>query len=127
VTNWSVQRQLSPTLVLGLIRQESRFEAQIRSSAGATGLMQVMPDTGAWIASKTGITSYSLSNPEDNIKMGTWYLDYTHREYGNNSMLAVASYNAGPGAVGNWVTNVASAIPMCLCSKSPIAKPVVMW
>jgi soluble lytic murein transglycosylase len=122
VTNWSVQRQLSPTLVLGLIRQESRFEAQIRSSAGATGLMQVMPDTGAWIASKTGITSYSLSNPEDNIKMGTWYLDYTHREYGNNSMLAVASYNAGPGAVANWVNQRSLSDPDLFVEQIPYSE-----
>ncbi|WP_225882695.1 transglycosylase SLT domain-containing protein [Thalassoporum mexicanum] len=122
VTNWSAQRQLSPTLVLGLIRQESRFESQIRSSAGATGLMQVMPDTGAWIAGKTGITSYSLSNPEDNIKMGTWYLDYTHREYGNNSMLAVASYNAGPGAVARWVNQRSLSDPDVFVQQIPYSE-----
>jgi soluble lytic murein transglycosylase len=99
----SGDRQLSPALVIGLMRQESRFEAQIISSAGAIGLMQVMPETGAWIASKKGVSNYNLNKPEDNIVFGTWYLDYTHNEYGNNSMLAVASYNAGPGAVGRWV------------------------
>ena len=46
---------------------------------------------------------YSLTDPEDNIKMGTWYLNYTHETYGNNSMLAIASYNAGPGNVSNWL------------------------
>ncbi|MBD2187659.1 lytic transglycosylase domain-containing protein [Pseudanabaena mucicola] len=103
ISNWSRQRQLSPALVIGLMRQESRFEAQIQSSAGAVGLMQIMPDTGSWIASKKGVKSYSLNKPEDNISFGTWYLDYTHSTYGNDSMLAVASYNAGPGAVGRWV------------------------
>jgi len=63
----------------------------------------VMPDTGAWIARKRGIRSYSLKNPEDNINFGTWYLDYTHNSFQNNSLLAVASYNAGPGAIGRWV------------------------
>jgi soluble lytic murein transglycosylase len=103
ITNWSRERKLSPALVIGLMRQESRFEAQIRSSAGAIGLMQIMPDTGSWIASKKGLTNYNLDNPADNISFGTWYLDYTHSRYGDNSMLAVASYNAGPGAVAGWV------------------------
>jgi soluble lytic murein transglycosylase len=103
ISNWANERKLSPALVIGLMRQESRFEAQIRSRSGAIGLMQIMPDTGSWIASKKGVNSYNLDRPEDNINFGTWYLDYTHGRYGNNSMLAVASYNAGPGAVGRWV------------------------
>ena len=103
ISKWSRERQLSPALVIGLMRQESRFEAQIRSSSGAIGLMQIMPDTGSWIASKKGISNYNLDKPEDNINFGTWYLDYTHSRYANNSMLAVASYNAGPGAVAQWV------------------------
>ena len=65
--------------------------------------MQIMPDTGSWIASKKGVSNYNLDNPADNISFGTWYLDYTHNRYKDNSMLAVASYNAGPGAVGRWV------------------------
>ena len=111
ISEWSQQRQLSPALVIGLMRQESRFEAQIRSSAGAIGLMQIMPDTGSWIAGKKGVKSYNLDRPTDNISFGTWYLDYTHSRYGNDSMLAVASYNAGPGAVGRWVENRKIADP----------------
>lgn len=103
ISNWANERKLSPALVIGLMRQESRFEPQIRSRSGAIGLMQIMPDTGSWIASKKGVNNYNLDRPEDNISFGTWYLDYTHSRYGNNSMLAVASYNAGPGAVGRWV------------------------
>jgi soluble lytic murein transglycosylase len=48
---------------------------------------------------------------EQNLEFGTWYLDYTHREYGNNSMLAVASYNAGPGKVREWVSNFGFSDP----------------
>lgn len=103
IESWSQERQLNPLLVTALIRQESRFMPGIVSSAGAKGLMQVMPDTGAWIAQKIKLKEFDLTNPEDNIKLGTWYLDYTHSEYDGNSMLAVASYNAGPGAVGDWV------------------------
>ncbi|MCY7332274.1 MAG: lytic transglycosylase domain-containing protein, partial [Pseudanabaena sp. CAN_BIN31] len=103
ISNWASDRKLSPALVIGLMRQESRFEAQIRSSAGAIGLMQIMPETGSWIANKKGVSDYNLDKPDDNISFGTWYLDYTHSRYGDNTMLAVASYNAGPGAVGRWV------------------------
>ena len=103
IAQWSAQRQLNPLLVTALIRQESRFEPQIRSVVGATGLMQVMPDTAEWIQAKIDIPSYNLDNPEDNIKLGTWYLDYTHQEYGNHSLYALASYNAGPGNVDDWI------------------------
>lgn len=100
---WSQQRQLNPMLVTALIRQESRFEPKIKSSVGASGLMQVMPETATFIAKNIKLKQYRLDDPQDNINLGTWYLDHTHLEYNNNSMLAVASYNAGPGAVGDWV------------------------
>lgn len=103
IVNWSKERQLNPVLVTALIRQESRFMPQIKSVVGATGLMQVMPETGADVAKQIKLTDYSLENVNDNINLGTYYLDFTHREYNNNSMLAVASYNAGPGAVSDWL------------------------
>lgn len=103
IEKWSQQRQLNPLLVTGLMRQESRFEPKIISSAGAKGLMQVMPETADWVAQQISLKQYDLEKPDDNINLGTWYLDYTHREYTNNSMFAVASYNAGPGSVADWI------------------------
>ena len=103
ITTWSAERRLNPLLVTALMRQESRFEANIRSGVGAAGLMQVMPATAEWIKGQAGLPSYDLNNPEDNVKLGTWYLDYTHAEYDNHSLFAVASYNAGPGAVASWI------------------------
>jgi soluble lytic murein transglycosylase len=103
IANWSAKRGLNPLLVTALIRQESRFQPRIRSVVGATGLMQVMPETADWIQSKTGIAIDNLENPDDNISLGTWYLDYTHEEYGDDSLYAVASYNAGPGNVADWI------------------------
>lgn len=104
IKSWAQERSLNPVLVTALIRQESRFEPRIKSVAGATGLMQVMPSTADWIAQQIGGSEgYSMSEPEDNVKFGTWYLDYTHREYDSNSLFAVASYNAGPGNVANWI------------------------
>jgi soluble lytic murein transglycosylase len=103
IEQWSQQRQLNPMLVMALIRQESRFEPKIRSVVGATGLMQVMPETADWVANQIDLAQYNLEDPNDNIKLGTWYLDYTHREYAENSLFAVASYNAGPGNVASWM------------------------
>ena len=99
----SANNELNPLLVVALMRQESRFEKEIKSPVGATGLMQVMPGTADWIAAQINDSEYAMNNPEDNIQFGTWYLRYTHSEYDDNSMLAVASYNAGPGNVAKWV------------------------
>jgi len=103
LASYSHERNLNSLLVLSLIRQESRFEPEIRSSVGATGLMQVMPATGAWIASQMGVRNFQLTNPRENLRFGIWYLDHTHRIFNNNSILALASYNAGSGNVSNWM------------------------
>lgn len=116
---WAQQRQLDPLLVAALMRQESRFEKEIRSPVGALGLMQVMPATGKWIAPQIGLKDYSLTDPNDNINLGTWYLDHTHQEYNNNSMLAVASYNAGPGNVSSWLSRFKTQDPDVFVEKIP--------
>ncbi|MEM7795583.1 MAG: transglycosylase SLT domain-containing protein [Cyanobacteria bacterium P01_C01_bin.118] len=107
IQTWSQQRQLNPLLVTALMRQESRFEPKIRSSANAIGLMQLIPSTADWVLGQIGESKDNLDTkletPSENIKLGTWYLDYTHQEYNDNSMFAVASYNAGPGAVAEWI------------------------
>jgi len=119
IEQWSQERQLNPLLVTALIRQESRFEPQIESVAGALGLMQVMPSTGEWVAGQIGLTEYRLDNPNDNVNLGTWYLDYTHDTYGDHSLLAVASYNAGPGAVAGWVERFGLADPDLFVEQIP--------
>jgi len=113
IEKWSISRQLNPLLVTALMRQESRFQAKIKSPVGATGLMQVMPSTAAWIAPQMNadIKKINLENANDNIMLGTWYLDYTHRQYSNNSMLAIASYNAGPGNVAKWLQTIPKKDP----------------
>lgn len=113
IQKWSLSRQLNPLLVTALMRQESMFQPKIKSVVGATGLMQVMPSTAAWIAPQIGmdIKNLNLENPNDNIMLGTWYLDHTHQQYGNNSMLAIASYNAGPGNVAKWLRTMPKQDP----------------
>ncbi len=73
--------------------------------------MQVMPGTSKWVAEKTNLKQYNLEIPNDNIRLGTWFLDYTHGEYDNNSLLAVASYNAGPGNVSKWLRELGISDP----------------
>ena len=119
IIDWSQQRQLNPLLVTSLMRQESRFEPEIKSPVGATGLMQVMPATGEWVANKINLQDYSLTNPNDNVNLGTWYLNYTHDKYSNNSLLAIASYNAGPGNVSKWVRRYRVSDPDVFVEKIP--------
>ena len=119
ITKGSQENKINQVLVTALIRQESRFMPGIKSSVGATGLMQVMPETGSWVAQKINLKKYSLENVDDNIKLGTWYLDHTHDEYNNNSMLAVASYNAGPNAVADWLKRFSFSDPDAFAEKIP--------
>ncbi|MEG4417257.1 transglycosylase SLT domain-containing protein [Microcoleus sp. LAD1_D5] len=119
IVKWSQERKINPVLVTALIRQESRFMPAIKSSVGATGLMQVMPETAAWVAAQISLKKYSLENVDDNVKLGTWYLDHTHDEYKNNSMLAVASYNAGPNAVADWLKRFSFSDPDAFAEKIP--------
>jgi soluble lytic murein transglycosylase len=103
IQRWSKAQSLNPVLVLGLMRQESRFTLDIKSVVGATGLMQLMPDTAKEVASALKLKTYRLDQSSDNIQLGTWYLNSTHETFQGNSMLAIASYNAGPGNVDEWL------------------------
>ncbi len=103
VESWARRYQLNPLLVMGLIRQESRFDATILSPVGAVGLMQVMPNTAAWVAAQIHLSSYTLTTPADNLHLGTWYFWQAYLGANKNTLLAVAGYNAGPGNVTHWV------------------------
>jgi len=122
LATYAQEYNLNPLLVTALIRQESRFEPEIRSSVGATGLMQVMPATGSWIAAQMGVKNFQLTNPRDNLRFGVWYLDYTHRTYNNNSILAIASYNAGSGNVAKWVKQFGFGDPDVFIEQIPFAE-----
>jgi soluble lytic murein transglycosylase len=113
IEKWSKERQLNPLLVTALIRQESRFESKAKSIADAMGLMQVLPSTAKWIAPQIKVDSKTIKlyDPNDNIMLGTWYLDHTHQQYNNNSLLAIASYNAGPGNVSKWLQTLPTQDP----------------
>jgi len=94
---------LEEAWVLGLVRQESRFIANARSSAGAKGLMQLMPRTARWVAKRNGL-KYSPARVADvplNVALGTGYLKHVLDDLGHE-LLASAAYNAGPGRARRW-------------------------
>jgi soluble lytic murein transglycosylase len=97
--------QIDEAWVYGLARQESRFVADIMSSAGAVGLMQLMPATARWVARQIGRGDYrvsSLDQPELNAQMGNYYLRHVLDRLDGMPVLATAAYNAGPGRAQAW-------------------------
>jgi len=98
--------QVDPYLVLAIIKTESRFFAGARSRVGAIGLMQIMPETGKWIAEKMRIAEFAadkLYEPRYNIPMGIWYVSYLYEIFDQNTIKAVAAYNAGATKVKRWL------------------------
>lgn len=87
------QYQLEPSLLRAVIHAESGFDPKARSKAGAQGLMQLMPDT----AKELGVSDVWL--PQQNIRAGAAYLASLLQQFGGDRDLALAAYNAGPGAV----------------------------
>jgi soluble lytic murein transglycosylase len=103
--------QIDEAWAFGLARQESRFVADIMSSAGAVGLMQLMPATARWVARQIGQTDYrvgSLDQPELNAQIGNYYLRHVLDRLDGMPVLATAAYNAGPGRAQAW----RGAVPM---------------
>ncbi|HET7568002.1 MAG TPA: lytic transglycosylase domain-containing protein [Gaiellaceae bacterium] len=96
--------RLNPALLAAVIEQESKFDANARSSAGAIGLMQLTPATAEGIAQYTGGHGFVLSdltNPEINVRYGAWYLRHLLDKY-HDERTALAAYNAGQDNVDRW-------------------------
>jgi soluble lytic murein transglycosylase len=103
-TQHAQQQTLEEAWVLGLVRQESRFIPNARSSVGAKGLMQLMPATASWMAKRMGMRDFSQERVIDvpmNIALGSGYLRQVLNELGH-PVLASAAYNAGPGRARRW-------------------------
>ncbi|HRK98209.1 MAG TPA: lytic transglycosylase domain-containing protein [Alphaproteobacteria bacterium] len=93
-------------LYQSIIRQESQFDQQARSPAGALGLMQLMPPTAKETAHKLGIphqTGWLTSKPDHNILLGSTYINGLTQRFPNALPMAIAGYNAGPGRVNQWI------------------------
>ena len=92
-------------LLYGIARQESRFVPDIVSSAGAVGLMQLMPSTARWVAVKLARTDFKpahIASVELNTQFGAYYFRYWHDRFDQRPALTAAAYNAGPGRAQSW-------------------------
>ncbi|UTF60950.1 transglycosylase SLT domain-containing protein [Gilvimarinus sp. DA14] len=96
---------IAPHLLYAIARQESAFTPDARSSAGALGLMQLLPSTAKQTAHRSGMSfsTYDLLKPETNIALGGRYLGQLLNEFNGNRILAAAAYNAGPNRVKKWL------------------------
>lgn len=106
VTHYSLKRKLDRSWVMAILRQESAFQRDARSSAGARGLMQLMPATSRLVARQLKTQRPKLQDlykPNINIKLGTQYLKSNLRKFKQNKVLTTAGYNAGPHRVTQWL------------------------
>lgn len=106
VYKYSEENNIDPLLTFAIIKAESNFNRNIKSKSGAIGLMQLIESTAIEQAEEVNeeiIVTESLYNPEINIKIGTKYYSKLIKKYNNNTLLALAAYNAGIGNVDNWI------------------------
>ena len=104
-------KHLDPALIAAVIYAESKFEPR-PSSAGAQGLMQILPATAYYLAHLSGgsqFTASDLATPSVNVAYGSYYLRYLLDHYEGNEMLAVAAYNGGLANVDSWVAKAREA------------------
>lgn len=105
---WGRQRGLDMYLLMGIARRESAFNPTIQSSAGARGLMQLMPATAQLVHKREGVPYEgiaSLNDPNINIGLGSSYIGSLLQRYNGNRIAAVAAYNAGPNRIDRWLKN----------------------
>jgi soluble lytic murein transglycosylase len=98
------EKHLDPALIAAVIYAETKFDPR-PSSAGAQGLMQIMPQTAEFLARRTGATTFTtadLATPQVNIAYGSYYLRYLLNEYGGRIIPALAAYNGGESNASRW-------------------------
>lgn len=105
IEQYSQKYELDPALVATVIWKESSYKETAKSSKGALGLMQLMPQTAEEVAGKLGedYDKEKLSDPETSIRYGTYYLSTLDRYYKGNLRKMLAAYNAGMGNVDQWL------------------------
>lgn len=106
ILKYSEKYDLEPGFVCAIINTESGFDPAAESHKGARGLMQLMPATVDWAVESMGIENFSYANIEDpdvNIDIGCWVLDFLSKQFNNNPELMAAAYNAGSGNVTKWL------------------------
>ena len=106
LNKYAKKRNIDPSWMYGLVRAESAFIEDVRSPAGALGLMQVMPKTGKDTAKRIGLKGFKtskLKQAETNIPIGSAYMKQMLDRFNGNMILATAAYNAGPHRVSKWL------------------------
>lgn len=111
-------------LLAAVIKTESNFNETAKSSAGAIGLMQLMPSTAEEIAWRLGedYTTVDITLAETNIAYGSFYLSYLYRNLGEEWETALAAYNAGIGKVKGWLKDAAYSDDGVTLKSIPIAE-----
>ncbi|MEG0370764.1 MAG: lytic transglycosylase domain-containing protein [Clostridium sp.] len=107
IDTYAHKYNLDEYLVYALIKKESRYDPLAVSKKGAVGLMQIMPETGEYIASLIGEESFKESNLHDaqiNIKYGTYYLAKLSKDFHTDVEAILAAYNGGEGNVRKWMS-----------------------
>jgi soluble lytic murein transglycosylase len=107
----AAEKHLDPALIAAVIYAETKFDPR-PSSAGAEGLMQILPETALFLAKRSGATTFTtadLATPQVNIAYGSYYLRYLLDKYRGNKVLALAAYNGGEANVDRWVAQVRAA------------------
>jgi soluble lytic murein transglycosylase len=105
IFQYAQEYNIDPYLIAAIIKAESNFNPWAVSPKGARGLMQVMPQTGEWVAKETGQVDFhqeQLFRPEINIRLGSWYLANLYQEFQGDLILVLAAYNSGQGNVKKW-------------------------
>lgn len=106
IVTYSQKNKIDPFLVAAIVKNESGFNHNAVSNVGAIGLMQIMPETGEWIAKQMGLPNYtkeSLYETQMNIRMGCWYVAELDAEFKHNLALIMIAYNAGRGQTKTWM------------------------
>ena len=109
IQQYAAEQGLEPAYIAAIIMSESSFDANNTSPVNAQGLMQIMPDTGEWIAGKfnEAYTEGCLYEPERNVKYGCWYMGFLIDRYNGDKACASAAYHSGQGTVDGWLQDPA--------------------
>ncbi len=104
INKYAEEYNSDPLMIASIIKVESGFDTEAVSEMNAKGLMQILPDTGEWIAAKLEEDYHDelLHDPDYNIKLGAYYYEYLYEYFGDES-LALAAYNGGMGNVEQWL------------------------
>ncbi len=106
IFKYATGSDVNPYFLTAIMKTESNFDPDAVSPKGARGLMQIMPDTGEWIAMQINLYPFHpdlLFDPETNIRMGAWYIASLEDEFAGSQIIALAAYNGGRGNVTKWL------------------------